>query len=981
MTADSPRPIPEFLVNIVAAEMGAADCESFNSAFGRLDTKTHDQLIELLEELASHSPKSAAAWSRKFNAAAATFDPAVLLAWTDLIVALAGQSATAALRTLGESVELICQIPSPKRRHALSLALEMADEYYSVLPDFMRTLPAISRDLGAEALSRWAELGGQLTARDAILGVEYFRISAAVTSLVGVATLPLWVELGMRLVGTNPLGKPDYLPALEYFRLSPDFLAGLPEETRSNFLALTNRIATASAPTASEFIRQAPGHLARMPADPERVLVLGEALKLSEIHPGLVPDFLSHSPEILSMTGGSATGFRAWVTEGLTMARDASGGLERAQAYFSRRTRAGLEAPDRLMGAVSLASVQRSLTLFGEALSGRPIRIRPRTERPSGAKDDGGRTIWLPERVSVFSNEGDNFRVLKIATLHEVGHIEFGSYDLDLAQAEALFEPLRAKYGNRHPVRDAETYFALFPDPALARRLWEIVEDSRIDARLRNAYPGARREMDRLIAQEIAARPNLSELPVRTALMESLTQISMTDTTEAPLEIAALVAAAYEIMKPLKHPTATALDALGAQAALYFVIDSWLSAQPKIEGETNPFNLPPVESDSGSGGGKRLAEIEAPSFRGKMAPDWSSKSEDRGTPGSHGAEASRSDRAKDGLTAPGPAAAQSGAETGEADSRRGESTNPATAGEASFHYDEWDYRTGEYRPRWVKVLERPVAAEPNNLVAETFAQYGPIVSLLRRHFQALRPESLRRARRQAGGDEIDLDALIEARADRRAGQAISDRLYIRTEKRERDVAAAFLVDLSGSTNQHLGHGGRRVIDLERQGLILLISALEAIGDEFAIYGFSGENRYAAEFYVIKEFSDGLRLDPSGLLAGRIGALKPRAQNRDGAAIRHAAAKLAARGAKTRLLILLSDGKPLDTDYNGLHAIWDTRVALREARALGIHPYCITIDRTASDYLGLMYGDVSYTIIDRIETLPERLPRIYRRLTA
>ena len=101
---------------------------------------------------------------------------------------------------------------------------------------------------------------------------------------------------------------------------------------------------------------------------------------------------------------------------------------------------------------------------------------------------------------------------------------------------------------------------------------------------------------------------------------------------------------------------------------------------------------------------------------------------------------------------------------------------------------------------------------------------------------------------------------------------------------------------------------------------------------------------------------------------------PRQQNRDGAAIRHAVATLRQQDAKTRLLVLLSDGRPLDGEYKDEYALEDTKAALREARREGIHPFCVTIDRNADGYVRRMYGDVKYTVIDRVESLPIRLPQ-------
>jgi nitric oxide reductase activation protein len=164
--------------------------------------------------------------------------------------------------------------------------------------------------------------------------------------------------------------------------------------------------------------------------------------------------------------------------------------------------------------------------------------------------------------------------------------------------------------------------------------------------------------------------------------------------------------------------------------------------------------------------------------------------------------------------------------------------------------------------------------------------------------------------------------------------------------------------------------------VEKEGLTLLAEALQSIGDEFAMFGFSGHSRNLVNFYKIKDFEEAY----GELIRQKIGAIESQGQNRDGTAIRHTTAKLLGRPAKIKLLILLSDGKPLDEDYKGVHAIEDTRMALREARASGIHPFCITVDRNASEYIHEMYDQVSYTIISNITTLPQKLPRIYKQLT-
>jgi nitric oxide reductase activation protein len=274
------------------------------------------------------------------------------------------------------------------------------------------------------------------------------------------------------------------------------------------------------------------------------------------------------------------------------------------------------------------------------------------------------------------------------------------------------------------------------------------------------------------------------------------------------------------------------------------------------------------------------------------------------------------------------------------------------------------------------VHEREADEGSTEFVEEVLTAQRGAVGIMRRYFESLRPPGLRRVAGQVDGEELDMDAAVGRVADLAAGREPSERIYLRREKRERDVAVAFLVDLSGSTSRQLEQG-RRVIDVEKQGLVILCEALTSIGDQFAVYGYSGQGRHRVEFIVIKDFDEAV----TGRAAAKLGGVVPLQQNRDGAAIRHATRKLLARHAKTRLLIVLSDGRPLDEGYKDEYSLEDTRMALHEARAQGIEPVCITVDREADAYVRRMYGDVRFVVVDRVEGLPEKLPRIYHRLTA
>ena len=298
-------------------------------------------------------------------------------------------------------------------------------------------------------------------------------------------------------------------------------------------------------------------------------------------------------------------------------------------------------------------------------------------------------------------------------------------------------------------------------------------------------------------------------------------------------------------------------------------------------------------------------------------------------------------------------------------------------GERVFHYDEWDHKIEDYRPAWCILTEHRQTRTQEGFVAATFYEFGGVVTQIRRNFQLMRPEALRKMRRQEDGDDLDTDGLVEYVVDRRARIAPTPRVYVKREKRDRDVTTAFVVDMSSSTDRKID-GRKRIIDIEKEALLLMCEALEAIRDEYAIYGFSGSGREDCQFYVVKELGE--RYDDR--VKGRIGGIYARQKTRMGPALRHATRRLAAADSHVKLMILLTDGKPYDSDtyQDNAYAQEDTKMALREARREKIHLFCVTVDREGADYLPHMYSDANFVIIDDVRTLPQKLPQLYRRLT-
>lgn len=294
---------------------------------------------------------------------------------------------------------------------------------------------------------------------------------------------------------------------------------------------------------------------------------------------------------------------------------------------------------------------------------------------------------------------------------------------------------------------------------------------------------------------------------------------------------------------------------------------------------------------------------------------------------------------------------------------------------AVFLYPEWDHRIGGYGPRPCLLRERPLAAGDPGWAARKLDEHRELLRTVRRRFEGLRPRT-RRSARQIDGDEIDLDAYVEDFADRNAGRTGSDRLYVAARPARRDVAVAFLVDASGSTDSWVS-GARRVLDVAKEAILVFCEALEALRDRYAVYAFSGSRAREVSLGRIKGFAEPYVEETKARIAG----LGADTFTRLGAPLRHLTAALAAEPARVRVLLLLSDGKPNDEDeYEGPYGVEDTRQAIAEARMQGIHPFCLGIRREDGPELARIFGPSGFARIASPAELPERLPEIYRLLT-
>ena len=681
--------------------------------------------------------------------------------------------------------------------------------------------------------------------------------------------------------------------------------------------------------------------------------------------------------------------FESWARAGLI-----SGDTRARRSYYALETRSSNEAL-RVGGVgVSLESVQLLLRLYVEALTGRSVEIAPIAAVPSESRIGDGRTIHLPSVVTEFGDEELDFRLYKVLAAHAAGQIEFGTYECgtdDLLAAHAsltdLYDPekqnerdafaldgylpnveedVRAKTqrsdeGAKRDV-DYRHILNLFPIPALARRIFGTLENGRIDRRLRRTYRGLARDLDLIREHLRSRRPKIVDLPPALVPFELLFQITLLggaldDAREFYRQI---VSELETIVADYLHDArATVADTLMATSRVYSLFQSI-----SIEDSEQQIEVPEEldQEDASKTAEQMLSERNTdrkPQRRDarELFNAWNSEAEGEFD------ELDGSETWSEGETP------EQGLE----------------AGEVAFNYDEWDRELVDHRVGWCRVVEKKVKRGNRNFVDDTRERYRGLVSSIRHQFQLMKPDNLTRVANEIDGEDYDLNAVVDYFIDRRADGHQSERIYTKRLRRRRDVTVSFLLDQSSSTARTIGrhplqpytHPGRRIIEIEKEGLVLMSEALEAVGDVYSINGFTSEGRRNVKFYVLKDFNEHY----SDEVMRRIGGITYQNNTRLGAAIRHATAKLEKQDARTRLLIVLSDGRPYDHDYgDARYAREDTREALRQAKTAGITPFCITIDRESESELRDLYGDVGYTIIDDVLSLPERLPGIYRRLT-
>ncbi|MDE0177225.1 MAG: hypothetical protein OXP36_01395 [Gammaproteobacteria bacterium] len=651
------------------------------------------------------------------------------------------------------------------------------------------------------------------------------------------------------------------------------------------------------------------------------------------------------------------------------------------------------------------------VALFAEGIAGRPVHIKSLVEFAGdavltagdgiGANHDGD-AVYLPEQIEHFSDEGLNGALYRLATLDELGFREFGTYRFDIETARRRVPWLAANPSATPLLRhsDLTVFFHSFARPSIVRALFRVIEAARVRTAVSRRYPGTRRYR-RSLANHLADR-----------WAGPITEFSELDTLGAALLGVDVESRLFPLAADVLTPIADVYTSAAATVACYEALGIGQDPEGETAERTKETTMEWLQREARLDDwdeelADKDAEIAALEFAELAAAEETRVANSSGQDGDTREVGAGLVAERDQLKR------RIDMERSSVRRALGDGHDRA----ASFRYDEWDYHTGTYLRGWCRLYEERLDADHGSGAQALLDAVRPQLRAARRQFEQVRPTGYQRVKKTPDGDELDLDAIVQTRADVRTGASPDERVYSRRERLRRDVGAALLVDLSASTDDVVPEqrehpsdrtrnaqdirdpyfddddeydfaarmaeeaAKRRIIDILRESVLLLGTALESLGDRYGIYGFSGYGRDCVEFYVAKEFDD--PLDDRALDA--IAAMKPKRSTRMGPAIRHACTKLDGSGAALKVLMIVSDGFPQDHDYGpnrGQHeyGVQDAARALVEAEARGVETFCVTVDRSGHDYLRRMCPADRYLVIEETAELPAALQKTYRQLT-
>ncbi|MDG2308073.1 MAG: hypothetical protein P8R42_26150 [Candidatus Binatia bacterium] len=926
-------------------------------------------------------------------------DPTSIRDWCTGIEEIGAHSVRAAQAFGVASLEGLADRPAAARLPGCATAVAgLAERHRTdpLVPRFATAAGAAISTRGGDVIESWARYCEAAVFGSRRTGGHFDMLPAA----PGLSDEELAdaVDLATRASAADRIG------GRKVFEAAPAALEGTPRHSRSAVVTLARSLAGDSTQLLDAL--EVVGPVLRRLDQPARWMVLDLANEIAGPARAAAPRFLRAVLRV-----GDAVGYghdlEAFVREGLALAEIQP---VAAEAFFGLETRGARAFLTRHDAAVVLEDIDTTLRGYLQLLEGGRLPVVPVEARGLFAPiATDGATVPVSERVNVFPIWEENFTLMKLqATLATLWKYE-GTFDFDIRQ-----------WVETEDEGGLDEFFRRFESPEAAAGLFMHLEAARIMPRLAERYPGLAADVVELRKRvfptdEIQPEDGPSAAMLYLALGGPVERVNLGDVKGA--EVCTFARAAHEgeatVYDTARCTTLFSRMLSEGELVKVYGLEEFLAEDPALAYllDLEDDDTAAAPGDAGDpteivqeprdGKGQRSDET-SPSvpLDPELLKAYLEQNPDLTVQRSEGA-IDPTGLFVAGLTG-------SGMDGDKAD-RSGESADrmfavqrPTREAKGVHLHDEWDHRIEDYRVGWCHVHDVEVDGDSGSFFTAALSEHRELLPEVRRQFQRVKPEGYRVLRGLLDGEDFDLNAVVTARADLRARHDTSSKLYTARKREERDVATLFLLDMSASTDEETEPPPpaeptdeddfdfaihppqpkrRRIIDIQKEALVIMSQALEEIGDLYAIYGFSGHGRRQVELFSVKSFDESLTMG----VRSRIGGIEPQRSTRMGAALRQALTYFRPIVARSKHLILLSDGFPQDFDYgddrrSNVYGLKDTAMALREAQKSGISTFCITVDRAGNDYLREMCEEKRYLVIDEIGALPLELPKIYSEAT-
>ncbi len=690
--------------------------------------------------------------------------------------------------------------------------------------------------------------------------------------------------------------------------------------------------------------------------DPQQLAAVYQAeQKVEVVDTKLAKAFMENFGVILKEFDGRV--LQDWAEKGLDVYKEH--GVDAAEKFFKLGlTRGFMDDLKEKYHYVAFEDIQGSAGKWVGGILEKPVGVD--IVKGSAIAYTDNNTIFIPKRVDAYTDNDQNRMLYWGLMDHEMSHIKYDSFAVEIKEAVKEYE----KQG-------------------LAKHIWNLLEDGRIEHNLRDEYGGLiSEELDLTNAAYIMKPLEGPEAqdPGQQFMSALLQKVKMgTTVTQIDPQYQAPFDQCYDIYKTESEP-GTVYDTWSATRKVYDIVTDLFpqltEPQDQQPGDDVGDHGGDGEPQEGQGGGES-GDGEPQDGQGDGGESGDDEGDDQDGGGGDGDDQGDDQQDGDGDPQQGGSGKPQGGSDAPPDPDQGGGGDPTDRNEVieEFKYDEWDSTLSDYLYEFCTVKEIIREKASTEFYSATIRDMDTIRRQIIDTMSELKPAHLEKERRLPEGSDVDMDAYTDAWGERRAtGHGMDDKIFEESRKQGRDVAVCILVDQSGST-----YGN--IIKKSKESMILMSEALDNLGDQFAIYGFDTSGKDDVRVYRVKSFEE----DYNGITHGRIEGMEPGSMTKMGPAMRHAMAQLDQTDARTKIFLYLTDGEPNDysdsPNKQGKDYVFnDIRKAIDEGHNMGIQSYAMAIDSRGGEYLETMFGHGNYCVLDNVDALPERLSDFYSEIT-